>query len=275
MLPNFLICGTEKGGTSALFHYLKAHPEVFMPEAKELNFFNFNYFKGIEWYERYFAESASVPVRGEASPLYMAFPEVPRRIAQVIPEAKLLFVLRDPAERAYSNYWFNVNRGVQYPQESFSKMIRRATGYRRYLSKGFYSDQIAMFLPHFSRDQFHFIITEEMGENTPDVLKRCFRFLDLADHEPEVRKRHNRAQLPRGGVASAMLNVVLPVQKALRPLLPARIDGRLKQTVRSTFFTNKEKPAMSEEDRAYLQDVYREPNEQLAELIGQDLSAWI
>ena len=106
------------------------------------------------------------------------------------------------------------------------------------------------------------------------MLKRCYRFLDLADHEPEVRKRHNRAQLPRNGAASAMLNVVLPVQKALRPMLPARIDGRLKQTVRSTFFTSKEKPPMPEADRAYLQDVYREANKHLAELIGQDLSAW-
>ena len=170
MLPNFLICGIEKGGTSALFHYLKAHPEVFMPKEKELNFFNFNYAKGIEWYERYFAESGGAPFRGEASPLYMTYPEVPRRIAQVTPKAKLLFVLRDPIERAYSHYWFNVNRGVQYPQESFSKMIRRESGYRRYLWKGFYCDQIEMFLPHFNREQLYFIVTEKMAEDIEYLL---------------------------------------------------------------------------------------------------------
>ena len=276
MLPNFLICGIEKGGTSSLYYYLKAHPEVFMASKKEINFFSYNYFRGVGWYEAHFdgAESADAHARGEASPLYMAHPEVPRRIAHTIPEAKLLFVLRNPIERAYSEYWFNVNRGVQYPQQSFSKIIRKPTGYRRYIRKGFYADQIEAFLPHFSRDQLHFIITEEMQQDTRSELQRCFRFLGVSDHEPTISTRHNTAQLPRNRVSEVMLSVLVPVQIALRPALPARIEGRVKQLMRSTFFTNKEKPQMPEADRAYLQRVYQEPNQRLAELIGRDLSNW-
>lgn len=274
MLPNFLICGIEKGGTSSLYYYLKAHPEVFMPDTKEIDFFNFNFFKGLDWYELYFAEANGAVACGEASPLYMAYPEVARRIARTIPDVKLLFVLRNPISRAYSNYWFNINRGVQYPQESFSKIIRKSTGYRRYLWKGFYADQIETFLPHFDRNQLHFIITEEMRQDTPGELQRCFRFLGVSDYEPEVSERHNTALLPRGGAASAALNVLVPIQKALRPTLPARVDGRIKQLMRSTFYTNKPKPPMPEADRAYLQEVYRESNERLAQLLGRDLSIW-
>ena len=276
MLPNFLICGIEKGGTSSLYYYLKAHPEVFMPQKKEINFFSYNYYRGAGWYEAYFdgAESAGAQARGEASPLYMVYPEVPRRIAHLIPEAKLLFVLRDPIERAYSEYWFNVNRGVQYPHESFSHIIRKPTGYRRYLRKGFYADQIEAFLAHFNRDQLHCIITEEMRRDTLGALQRCFRFLDVSAYEPAISKRHNTAQLPRNKASEVALSVLVPVQKALRPALPARVDGRIKQVMRSAFFTNKAKPPMPEAARAYLQEVYEEPNRRLAELIGADLSAW-
>ena len=276
MLPNFLICGIEKGGTSSLYHYLKAHPEVFMSEKKEINFFSFNYSEGIGWYEDHFKGDgvAEAKARGEASPLYMTYPEVARRIARTLPEAKLLFVLRDPAERAYSDYWFNINRGIQYPQESFSTVIRKPTGYLRYIRKGYYADQIEAFLPHFRRDQLHFVITEALRRDTPGELRRCFRFLGVSDHEPEIRKRHNKAQLPRNGASALALNVVLPVQKAIYPMLPGRVEGRVKELVRSTFFAAKEKPPMPEADRAFLREIYQEPNARLAELIEADVSSW-
>jgi hypothetical protein len=108
MIPNFLIAGTMKGGTTSLWYGLRQHPDVFMPEEKELNFFKSsagNYQNGIEWYKQKFEGHDGESAVGEASPRYMAFEEVPRRVHEMNPNMRFIFVLRDHVDRAYSHYW--------------------------------------------------------------------------------------------------------------------------------------------------------------------------
>jgi len=113
-LPNFLVIGVEKGGTTWLHAQLKKHPEIFLPQSKEIHFFNkynsnlikHDYFQlGINWYADFFKQYKGQKVIGEVTPMYICDPEAPLRIQQTLPNVKLIAILRDPVRRAYSHYW--------------------------------------------------------------------------------------------------------------------------------------------------------------------------
>src|SRR4051812_23135116 len=104
LLPNLLVIGAAKAGTTSLWHYLDAHPSVFMAPAKELHFFDLdeNWNRGIPWYAEHFAGSESSPVVGEATPGYTRYPHRPHaaaRAAATVPDARLIYLVRDPIER--------------------------------------------------------------------------------------------------------------------------------------------------------------------------------
>ena len=168
MLPTFLICGTQRGGTTALFRYLRQHPDIYMPEIKEINFFDLHFDKGIGWYESFFEDWSGEKAVGEASPSYMWHPEVPSRIKTVLKNVKLIFCLRNPIERAYSNYWSGFSKsfrslGGRIP--SFSEAIRTEDGYQRYIRKGFYYKDLVRFLKFFDLSVIHIIISEELRKD--------------------------------------------------------------------------------------------------------------
>ncbi|RLF35719.1 MAG: sulfotransferase, partial [Thermoplasmata archaeon] len=111
MLPNFVIAGPPKSGTTSLLFYLERHPDVFV--INEPHFFSRNYEKGIEWYESLFEKHKKEKAVGEKSPSYFFDPKVPLRIKKHIPDVKLIFIFRDPIKRAYSEYWHNVIHGTE------------------------------------------------------------------------------------------------------------------------------------------------------------------
>ena len=132
-LPNFIIGGAQTAGTTALWDYLNLHPEIQMPETKEINFFSFEYHKGINYYSKLFECLDTNCVVGEASPQYITDEIYAKRIKKHTPEIKLIFILRDPIKRAYSNYHYNIQRHLQNPDLSFEKSIREDDGYERYI----------------------------------------------------------------------------------------------------------------------------------------------
>src|SRR5215217_8827850 len=114
-LPDFVVIGTQKGGTSYFYSLLTEHPLVRRAAAKELHFFDNKFAEGVGWYRRCFSEGEQVDghrtITGEASPSYLFDPQVPERMARIIPEAKLIALLRNPIDRAYSHYQMEVRRG--------------------------------------------------------------------------------------------------------------------------------------------------------------------
>jgi hypothetical protein len=305
MLPNFIICGAQKGGTTALYHYLRVHPDVFIPDAKEINFFGHDFCRGVSWYEPAFAGWKGESAVGEASPEYMIYPEVAPNIASVLPKAKLLFVLRNPIERAYSGYWFyaqlylnmqHVERPKDFfahqvrllttrnvekhdPIQPFSKAIRTETGHALYIERGLYYKHIKRFLEHFDRRQIHCIISEDLTKDPREVLRRCFEFLGVdQSHIPDNIGVHNPTLYPR----SFALNKVLFLwarpfaKKYIWPVLPATVQkgqDRIHDMIQKVFFSGK-RPDMNEDDRQYLRGIYRVPNEELGRFLGRDLSFW-
>jgi len=150
-LPDFVIVGAMRSGTTSLCRYLSEHPRIFVHPDKELHFFDLNWEKGHEWYESKFAAAPPDQLAGEATPIYMYLADTVERMASLIPRAKLVAVLRNPVDRAYSHYWQSRRRDhepLSFAEAMEAEGARLATGgeyahrYHSYLDRGRYLSQL-------------------------------------------------------------------------------------------------------------------------------------
>lgn len=208
MLPDFLVIGAHRGGTSALYYHLTEHPRIAPATTKEVNYFDKNYGKGTWWYRTHFPTLARkryvelargvTLITGEASPHYMLHPSVPRRVARVVPRVKLIALLRNPIDRAHSHYRRYVHLGwesLPFAQVSASEeeRLRDAVaagaaigddpsdmvGRSSYLARGIYADQLGRWLNQFPRDQMLFLRSEDFYANPARTLEQTLAFLDV------------------------------------------------------------------------------------------------
>ena len=204
-LPDFLIIGTQKGGTSSLFHFIEQHPAVRVSIAKEIHYFDLKYRKGEYWYRGYFPYAWDRRITGEASPFYLFHPQVPTRVRQDVPRAKIIILLRDPVERAFSHYRMNVKDGTE--TLSFEEALAaegqriggdvdqmgaddRYTGreYRHYsyIARGFYDEQLKRWLQYYPREQILLLKSEDLFANPAPVVWQVFRFLGV-DPDADIK----------------------------------------------------------------------------------------
>jgi len=226
-LPTFLIIGAMKAGTTALHEYLSNHPQIFMSSHKELKFFvkELNWERGLDWYSRQFADAGPALCRGESSPHYaMAsrYAGVPRRIASVIPEAKLIYLVRDPVDRMKSAYLHRVAKGreIRSAEQAF------ATD-EPYLNDSRYAWQIEQYLEYFDRSRILILEAEYLRKSRREALERVLQFLDVSDDAnlcgelPDVHRTDEKTQ-PRRGLAE-----VAKRGKLVLRLLPLWLRRRL------------------------------------------------
>lgn len=212
-LPSFIIVGCQKGGTSSLFEYLVQHPDIFPAREKELHFFDLKYGRGLNWYRSQFPlllhrrrwkRPNSQVITGEATPYYMFHPHAPRRMAKILPRARLIAILRDPVKRAFSHFQHNL-RGVGAAFETLSfedaiacenerlgpeieKMMAdqnyNSPTYQRfsYVARGLYVNQIDEILKHYPREQLLVLKSEEMFSDPQAICSRIFDFLEMPPH---------------------------------------------------------------------------------------------
>jgi hypothetical protein len=187
MLPNLLVIGARKAGTTSLYHYLSEHPDVWMSPRKELRFFvaERNWPRGLDWYERFFPVAA--PVRGEASPCYSEYPlhdGVPARIAALVPEAKLVYLVRDPIERMVS-HWV-MDHAMGWRPRPFLQEVADAD-HSRFALYGRYWMQLERYLEHFAPEQIRVIDCDALLTRRTEVMAGLFAFLgvDPAFASPE------------------------------------------------------------------------------------------
>ncbi|MDC0835940.1 sulfotransferase [Geitlerinema sp. CS-897] len=197
-MPNFLIIGAQKGGTTSLFYYLSQHPQVRVAPQKEVHFFDLHYHLGVDWYARQFPDTPNSAIAGEASPYYIFHPDVPRRVAATCPQVKLIALLRNPVDRAISQYFHEVKQGFETLslQEAFrqepqrlateAEKLRNDPHYRSdnyqhysYLARGRYLEQLQQWWNHFPREQMLVLNSEAFYRNPNDTLTRVLSFLDL------------------------------------------------------------------------------------------------
>ena len=189
-LPNFLIVGAQKSGTTTLYDILDIHPEVNMSKIKEINFFvsDIKYEKGLNFYSSFFKEPKTEhKITGESSPGYMNNLQIPEKIYNDIGEVKIVMILRDPVKRAYSQFWDNRRHLKETLSES--EIINRYltdkynSKSRGYFSRGVYIKYIEEYLKYFKRSDIHIMIFEELIDNPKKELKKLYNFLGIDDSD--------------------------------------------------------------------------------------------
>ena len=191
MLPNLLVIGAAKCGTTSLHEYLNAHPEISMSREKELDFFvaEKNWGRGVGWYEAQFEDA---PARGESSVSYTAFPEyrgVPERIGEALPEARLIYLVRDPVERIVSHF---LHHSIRNPGSSLDELASSDLG-RRLLDVSRYWTQLSRYLEHFPPEQILVVDTDDLRARRRETLQRIFAFVgvDPSFRSWSFRRKHN------------------------------------------------------------------------------------
>lgn len=202
-LPSFLIIGAQKCGTTSLYHYLSSHPQVFMPETKELDFFvqEKMWGRGIDWYRSHFAAAGPAVAVGEASPSYTCFPhfgDVPARIASVLPDVRMIYLVREPIARMRSAYRHGYSAGIETRPISDALLFDT-----RYADLGRYALQLEQFEQHFDRSQFLVLTAEDLHDHRETTLARALTFIGVNPSwlPADLRESHNtaseRAMRPR------------------------------------------------------------------------------
>ena len=193
-LPDFVIIGAQKGGTSFLYYLLTRHPLVEPAARKELHFFDQpeHFDKGAEWYRRCFPRVGSKDgqrsITGEATPYYLFDPPVAERMAKIVPKTQLIALLRNPIDRAYSHYQMQVKRGTE--PRSFEEAIEQP--HSSYVSRGIYVDQLLRWFEFFSKEQMLILKSEDFFERPVETLKVVLTFLDIPDWQPEASELQQR-----------------------------------------------------------------------------------
>ncbi|NJN88394.1 MAG: sulfotransferase domain-containing protein [Leptolyngbyaceae cyanobacterium SL_7_1] len=177
-LANLVIIGAMKCGTSSLHRYLSCHPQIAMAPAKELDFFvkEKNWQRGVTWYRSQFADA---PIRGEASPNYTRYPifqGVPERMHQLIPDAKLIYLVRDPVRRILSHYLHNYLDRTE--NQSLTGALNDLPS-NHYVNCSRYYWQLEQFLPYYSLDRLLIVSLEEWSTDRHTTLQRIFQFLEV------------------------------------------------------------------------------------------------
>jgi hypothetical protein len=191
-LPDFVIIGAQKGGTSFLYHLLTQHPLVEPAVRKEVRYFEGLFGLGVEWYRWCFAQpkwkDGRRTITGEATPSYLFHAPVAKRMAETVPQARLIALLRNPVDRAYSHYQMQVKRGTE--PKTFEEAIKQQRA--SYLSRGIYVEQLLRWSAFFSKEQMLVLKSEDFFEVPVETLKQVLDFLDLPRWEPEVSQLQER-----------------------------------------------------------------------------------
>lgn len=225
-LPTFLVIGAMKAGTSSLHRYVGAHPDIFVPDEKEPDFFLGGpaWERGQDWYEGLFERGAGARARGEASTRYSKdpiFPGVPGRAARVVPEARLVYVLRHPVERILSHHRHAVAEWGH--PASLEEALRASRG--EYLVPTRYAHQMECWLEHFPREQLLVVTSEDLDAQRAPTLGRVFSFLGVdPDWRPsDLHRRYNQAGDHRVPSPAAQGLRQARIYRALKRRVPKRV----------------------------------------------------
>lgn len=293
-LPDFLIIGAAKSGTTTLDRYLSLHPQVYMVSKKqvsrdlnlwgELNFFSFDdrYARGLDWYASLFSKASPHQVCGEASTDYAKFPEFPecaRRIWEAIPNVKLIYIMRHPVDRAYS-YYVHLGRGSKY-KETFEEHIKKSTVC---LDGSNYMMQIEQYLKFFPKESFLFLLFDDLKNNSDKIQTEVNNFLEIENleiTESDNLKANSARKFFEDTIRAKITKPLrsMPLVSTMAGLCPQAWRDSVYEILQSSFYGKSVKAQYSPkpmlpETRKMLIEKFREPNQKLAEFIDRDLSHW-
>ena len=273
MLPTFVVIGAMKGGTTSLAEYLGAHPDVFMATPKELDFFS-NYWEcGPAFYERFFEGAGDSRARGEASPRYSRspkYPDVPGRMAALIPDVRLVYLLREPVERIRSVYAHWYYEGHEH--RPLEVAVRERP---EYIDSSRYAYQIDHYLECFDREQLLVLDSDRLKTDRAATLREILEFIGV-DPDAEIPNLADEFNV------SAQRTQPIPAGRAFRNALERVhvrqfIPSRLRAAARHTVLERPIKAPTTEMSPAFEAEIWAElePDlRRLRELVGPDFDLW-
>lgn len=297
-LPNFLLIGAARSGSTALFDYLGQHPEIFVSDPKEPHFFAFEgaqpAFRGpgddeminrravteVDEYRDLFRGARDARAVGEGSVSYLYYSRAAENIRLAIPDARLICILRNPAERAYSAFRYLRSRMYE-PLADFRAALAREeerieAGWHHiwhYRSMGRYAEQLGHFYRFFDPEQIRVYRFEEFVRDPESVLRDCFEFLGV---DSAFRPRRTPVTVPSGEPRSATLQRLLlespPGKELIKRMIPGGVRRWLSGRIRKA---NLEKAPMEPALRRELLEEYREGIEELENLTGRSFTDWL
>jgi hypothetical protein len=290
-LPNFIIIGAAKAGTTALYWYLAEHPDVFMSPVKEANYFAYGRdaagrlvygdpevhqfpVTSLAEYEQLFAGAAGAVAIGEASPIYLECPQSAARIQALIPGARILCSIRHPVDRAYSNYLMYLRRRGQRlePERDLNAGAAWARPDSRWMRIGRYHEQLLRYFDAFPRSQIHVSLFEDLTRNPPALMRDVYRFVNV---EPAFTPDFATPHAPGGMPASRWLEGLFGstvLRAAVEPWVPTRAAN----WVRRLRTRNMRKaPPLPPVLKQELTGHFREDIGATSELIGRSLQHWL
>jgi sulfotransferase family protein len=280
--PESYLIGAQKAGTTTLAYLLDQHPHISIGQTKEPHFFTDNWSKGLDWYRKQFPDSANTILLDASTSYSMApltegwkhrnprvYEDIPAKVHSVRPDAKFIYLLRDPVDRTYSGYWHDVRMGVK--NEEFRTALQSNPFY---LDVSDYYGQLLRWLDYFPLSSFHCVLFEEMKERPHQVVNECFAFLGLRRATNSIRLDSAKNQSHQVGWVGRRVNQIEVAYPRLRAVLKSSLPSRLKRFVHSAKAGSTPLPAMTEEERRFLVEYFRERNQNLQKLIGTSLDGW-
>ncbi len=270
-LPNLIVIGAQKCGTSGLHYYLGLHPEISISSPKELNFFiaERNWPRGVDWYRARFDPAAAVRV--EASPNYTAYPQhkgVPERMAEVVPDARLLYIVRDPIDRIAAHWVHNYSKGRHHGQ--LEAILKPNTSY---IDRSRYAMQLERFLAVYPREQVLVLENEDLRARRAETLRKVFEFAGADPGFTDRRfasVRHKTDRKTRLSPLGERIENRHPVAER------SELGAKLWSVARSYWplGIRIERPQVREAIPDDVLELLRDDARRLSELIGRDFEHW-
>jgi hypothetical protein len=277
ILPNFLVIGAAKSGTTSLHHYLREHPQIYLPRIKEINYFAYTsdrprgrqyWATTLDEYAAHFRDASGHKAVGEVTPAYMNSPVAAGNIARELPGVRLVAILRDPADRAYSRYLMNQRAGQNLPP--FDQIIPQRD--HPMIREGMYYDRLQPYFERFPRERIKILQYEDLQQRFAPMFRELLAFLEVdTSYLPDGSIRHAQGVRFRSKALQSLKSSRL-MRFHLKPLIPAALLNRL---VKAKARTAVAPPKLTVEQRSRLIETYRDDIERLQELIGMDLAGWM
>jgi len=300
IIPNFLVGGPPKCASTSLNFYLKQHPEIYMSPVKQTKFFSLDYDKGIDFYlQTYFSGVTNEKMAGEATPTYFLLPFVVERIKKFNPEMKIIFCLRNPVERAFSGWSMRMNNGTEdlpFRQALEENIKQRKThsfigeegakewyadqkrnnrqddaGFRTYIEGSMYAYNLKNYYAQFDPSQIKIIFLDSLKKDLHGTLKEIFTFLNVGNtyqiQNTEQKNTYKKSKIK-------FLEPVLGKNKKFSKMLSNLMPKSFKKKILDTMYVEGSKDRITQEDRKFAFEIFKNEIIELENLLKIDLSHW-
>lgn len=295
-LPNFVVIGAPRSGTTSLFFYLKQHPDIFLPVRKELHYFSYDLLRENvngpgdkdalesvcatrEEYKAHYARVGGEKAVGEVSPSYLYFSEVSERIRSKLGEVKIIALLRNPVEKAFSQYMHLVreNReGMGFYEALMAEEERMASGWSdiwRYAESSLYSDRIRKYISVFGRDNTKFILTDQLADAPDTVMQELFDFLGVdTGFRPDTSRVYLRSGRPKSKMIASFFGSSNPLKTVARKIIPERLRVHIRLALLDANVGSKGE--IDERARIHLRSYFQEDILELERVLARE-TGWM